>query len=136
MLDGEKTTRTILVVDDEQTITELLHMALEDEGYEVICAHDGRDAMQKVEHMNPDLIICDLMMPHMNGEQFYCALKQSPDHHTIPVVLMSSSQNMHVARKHAFDGFLPKPFDVEMLFRKIQLVAPYDGGGGGVRRAW
>jgi twitching motility two-component system response regulator PilG len=135
MFDGEKTTKTILVVDDEQTITELLHIALEDEGYEVICAHDGQDAMQKVEEEHPDLIICDLLMPHMNGEQFYCALKQSPDYHTIPVVLMSGSQNMHVARKHAFDGFLAKPFDVETLFRKIQLVAPYAGGVGD-HRAW
>lgn len=109
--------KTILVIDDEGAIIEVLRGLLEDEGYRVVSAHNGFDGLECVARERPDLIISDVMMPRMGGIAFARALKQTPGHAAIPVVLASAG----VA---SIDGvasaFLTKPFDFELLLATVR----------------
>jgi len=59
--------KVILVVDDEKPIADILQFNLEKEGYKVVCAYDGNEALEKVEEVSPDLILLDIMLPHKDG---------------------------------------------------------------------
>lgn len=59
--------KVILVVDDEKPIADILQFNLEKEGYKVVCAYDGNEALEKVEEVEPDLILLDIMLPHKDG---------------------------------------------------------------------
>src|SRR5215831_16703157 len=79
----------LMVVDDDEDIREVLKLFLEAEGYRVVTAADGRDALQQLQSQEqPSLILLDLMMPGMDGEQFMGAIRRSP-FRNIPVVIMS-----------------------------------------------
>ena len=85
------TTTSILIVDDDRDICELLKLVLEGEGYHVMVAGDGVDAWKRLrDKKRPDLIILDWMMPRMNGEQFLKQVRTSP-FGTIPVIVMSGN---------------------------------------------
>jgi CheY-like chemotaxis protein len=90
-LDNERVA-TILVVEDEPAIRELLSCALEQEGLEVIKAENGRIALEQVAASQPDLILLDLMLPEMDGFDFITVLRQAehPAWHSIPVVVVTA----------------------------------------------
>jgi len=113
----------VLVVDDDPAIREILAIALEDEGHEVSTAEHGAEALVRVDERTPDLVLLDLNMPVLNGWETHARLRaRSP---RIPVVYMTAG---NVARKeaetHQADGFLPKPFDINLLFTLIDSFAP------------
>lgn len=81
--------KTILLAEDEVFIRELYDRVLTQEGFRVICAVDGEDAMSKL-HENPDLILLDIMMPKMNGIEVLKNLKSNPSSKNIPVVLVTN----------------------------------------------
>jgi CheY-like chemotaxis protein len=104
---------TILVVDDEFGIAKLLEEVLEDEGYRVLLATNGRHALEKVAEARPDLIITDLMMPIMDGAALIKALAVQPVLDAIPVVLMSAvSETAAAERCSGYVAFLRKPFRI------------------------
>ena len=113
---------TILVVDDERTVREMLTMVLEAEGYAVVGAVDGRAALAALERDDPHLVLMDVMMPGLDGPGAYLAMRaQAPGSPglAVPVVLMSAAADP--ARLPAgIAGFLPKPFDLDQL---LDLVA-------------
>jgi two-component system, sensor histidine kinase and response regulator len=80
----------ILIVDDEVNGRETLRDLLEDEGYEVICASDGGDALNKLANARPSLMILDLLMPGMNGNALYDEMQKSPILARIPIVVTTS----------------------------------------------
>lgn len=80
----------ILVVDDEVHSRETLRDFLEDEGYEVMVARDGNDALAKLHANRPSLLILDLIMPGMNGNTLYEEMQKSPQLAKIPVVVTTS----------------------------------------------
>jgi CheY-like chemotaxis protein len=80
----------ILIVDDEVNGRETLRDLLEDEGYEVMCAGDGKEALQRLESAHPSLMILDLLMPGMNGNALYDEMQKSPSLAKIPVVVTTS----------------------------------------------
>jgi CheY-like chemotaxis protein len=108
----------VLVVDDEPTLRSILAEVLRDEGYAVVTAADGQDALEIFVRENPDLVLMDVMMPRMDGLAAYRALRALPTGTTVPIVLTSAVKT-HDGLDARIDGFLPKPFDLDDL---LQLV--------------
>jgi CheY-like chemotaxis protein len=119
--------RTVLVVDDEFGIAEVLAEVLGDAGYDVVTAIHGRQALERVVARRPDLILLDFMMPVMNGPVTVTALLADPAHRTIPVIVMSSLPESAVAAQmRGYAAFLRKPFKIAVLLETIAGVL--DGG--------
>ena len=113
----------ILVVDDEETIREMLVTYLETEGYDVGTADSGVTALQVIEEFKPQVVLLDIRMPDMDGLQcLRSIMKQNPD---IAVVMMSGFVSEQIAKKTlelgAFD-YINKPISLEHLMRILQLV--------------
>jgi CheY-like chemotaxis protein len=105
--------KTVLVIDDEWAIAEVLEALLADEGYRVIVAHDGRHGIERAAEWPPDVIMLDFMMPIMDGPATLTALKANPATASIPVILMSSLPEDTVAeRSDGYATFLRKPFRI------------------------
>jgi DNA-binding response OmpR family regulator len=112
---------TILIVDDEQPLRELLADVLESDGHRVMMAGNGREALTIVARDRPDLVVSDVMMPLLNGDRLCRQLKDDPSMASVPVILMSSV-GPRVVDGSGADAFLKKPFDldeVEALVRKL-----------------
>lgn len=107
---------TILVVDDETKMRRVLQMYFEDDGYVVIQAENGADALEKLSASRPDLIICDMRMPRMNGIELLRRVKTiSPD---LPVIIMTAYGEIKSAvesMKLGAEGYVTKPLDMEEL---------------------
>ncbi len=100
---------TVLIVDDEPAIVDLLSQLLEDEGYRVASAGDGVAAYEKVGEVRPDLVIADVMMPRMDG--FALVDRLAGGEHPVPVILMSAA----VESRRRDVPFIAKPFDLGEL---------------------
>lgn len=108
--------KTILLVEDEFGIAGVLRLILEDEGYRVFVAPNGRQALAQLAANPPDLVVTDLMMPLMDGAELGRAVRADPAHSHIPIVIMSAA--LEDALRKRFDGydvFLRKPFDPPVL---------------------
>jgi CheY-like chemotaxis protein len=113
----------VMAVDDDHVIRGLLAVNLEMEGHEVITASDGQDALDKVDAQQPDLIILDVMMPHVNGWQVAERLKG--DHRTrhIPIIFLSARAMAADIRKGTeigVESYVTKPFDPIDLMALVQ----------------
>jgi two-component system, OmpR family, response regulator MprA len=109
---------TILVVDDEPAIVDLLCDVLDDAGYHAVAAHDGAEALTTVLEMEPDVVLSDVAMPEMNGLELADRLISMG----VPVVLMSAAVS---APADPTIPFLAKPFEVdEVLDAVAALVQP------------
>lgn len=114
---------TILVVEDEAPIQQFIGEFLREEGYRIMCASHGAQALGLIVGRPPDLVVTDLMMPIMNGIELIRRLKSEPATHEVPVVMMSAA-GRDQARQSGADAFLSKPFDLTDL---LDLVARYIG---------
>ncbi len=112
----------MLVVDDEVGIRSLVQDLLEDEGYHVLLATDGVNALAVAQHDLPDLIVSDLMMPGMDGRILAARLHATPATAHIPVVLISAAY--HPQPGDAFAAVIHKPFDLDVLLHAIQTHVP------------
>ena len=112
----------ILVVDDEIYIVHILDFSLGMEGYEVITALDGEQALEKLKTEKPDLIVLDIMMPKLDGYEVCKAIKSSPETRHIPVILLSA-KGRNVDQKMGFDvgadDYITKPFSPRKLVERI-----------------
>jgi CheY-like chemotaxis protein len=125
---------TVLVVDDEYGIAELLEAVLVDEGHRVLTASNGKHGLSVLETEKPDVIFLDYMMPIMDGAAMLSHMKSNPDLRNTPVVMMSSIPEATVAERcKGYVLFLRKPFNV---FHVIEVVNNLTGSGssGTVRR--
>jgi len=115
----------ILVVDDEIYIVHILDFSLGIEGYEVMTALDGEQALAKVEQDKPDLIVLDIMMPKLDGYETCKALKSNPATKDIPVILLSA-KGRNVDQKVGFevgaDDYITKPFSPRKLVERINAI--------------
>lgn len=108
---------SVLVVDDERDIREAVSEVLADEGYQVLDAGDGAEALSKVREHHPDVILLDLMMPRMNGWEFRAAQKDDPELSRIPVIVISALGK--VAGLDAAE-FIQKPFELDQLLTAVR----------------
>jgi two-component system, OmpR family, alkaline phosphatase synthesis response regulator PhoP len=111
---------SILVVDDDSSITEMLQTFLEDEGYQVVIAHDGQEGLACLKTSAVRLVLCDFMMPVLNGVQMCRSMQANPEYQAIPFVLMSALPTAINAASCRFAALLAKPFDLDAL---LQLLA-------------
>ncbi len=110
--------RTILVVDDEPTLLDLLGDVLWDAGYTVVTASDGTAALQAVTRETPNLVLMDVMMPGLDGREAAKAMRAEANGAAIPIVLMSAAVNL-APLDAGVSGFLPKPFDLDELLNLV-----------------
>ncbi|GAB1541529.1 hypothetical protein NUACC21_42000 [Scytonema sp. NUACC21] len=114
--------KTILVVDDDAHIRELLRQSLEAEGYNVREAKDGMDAIAQVKTVKPDLIILDVMMPQINGFDVAAVLKNNPQTIDIPIIILSIIEDKERGYRLGIDRCLTKPIYKEELLKDISVL--------------
>ncbi len=111
--------KTVLVVDDDSHIRELLRQELEAEGYGVREAKDGRDALAQVKREKPDLIVLDVMMPELSGFDVAAVLRNDPETLNIPIVILSVMQDKQRGYRLGVDRYFTKPTDTKVLLEEI-----------------
>jgi two-component system, OmpR family, response regulator CpxR len=114
----------VLVVEDDFAIRETLRELLEDEGYDVSWASNGREALELLAHRAPRVILLDLMMPVMDGWEFRVAQQKDPALARIPVVVISADHALdQKVAALAVDGWLAKPFELDALLTTLRRYA-------------
>jgi CheY-like chemotaxis protein len=112
--------QTVLVVDDEFGVAEVLQSILEDEGYRVVTAINGKQALTRLAEHTPDVIMLDYMMPILDGTQTLEAIRKEPAFKNIPVIMMSSLEEAAVRETCTdYDTFLRKPFRAMAVVRLV-----------------
>lgn len=118
-LNIKGTNATILIVDDEEAIRSLLRQELNEAGYLVEEASNGREALERVRANKPDLIILDVMMPEINGFDVAAILKNDPQTMDIPIIVLSIVQDKARGYRIGVDRYLTKPIDTTLLFSEV-----------------
>ena len=116
---------TVLVVDDDPVIVRLLQVNFEMEGYDVLTAGDGAEAIDQVRAGNPDVVVCDIMMPKLNGLEVVERLQADEATADIPVILLSAkAQTSEIERglEAGAADYVTKPFDPLELIERVQQV--------------
>lgn len=118
---------TLLVVDDESLVTDFLSFLLGCEGYTVVVARNGKEALQIVTHKRPELVLTDLMMPVMSGLEFAKAVKQVEALKDLPLILCSAAPGaLTDEERQLFAAVLQKPYKPATL---LNTMARYVGSG-------
>jgi len=123
----------ILAVDDEKHIVRLVQITLEKEGYELVTASTGREALEKVASEKPDLVVMDVMMPEMDGLEALAKMKSDPATASIPVIMLTAkAQDSDVFRgwQSGADLYLTKPFNPAELVTFVKRIFSDDEEGG------
>ena len=125
MTGGTEGARCLLVVEDDPDIRAMLSQLLEFEGYEVISASNGREALQRLHGgARPFLLLVDLMMPIMDGWEFLEQRAKEPELAAIPVVVFSGDGNVGRAGTLPVAGYLRKPIDCNALLATVERFSP------------
>lgn len=110
----------ILVVDDEQPIADILEFNLEKEGYDVICAYDGNEAIQKVEEERPDLILLDVMLPQKDGMEVCREIRKK---YSMPVIMLTAKDSeidKVLGLELGADDYVTKPFSNREVVARVK----------------
>jgi CheY-like chemotaxis protein len=113
---------TILIAEDELSIAALLRDTLEDEGYAVVLAQNGHEALKLLGATRPALVLTDVMMPLLDGFALCSAIQAHPEYQAIPVILMSAISEPSAANGCQAVAFLRKPFDLQNVVATITNV--------------
>lgn len=117
------TSYDILVVDDEVEIAEFIADILRDEGYTVRILHDGASALLAIFQASPGLVILDIAMPAMMGDELLRYLRRN-GFHDLPIIIMTAGVHPHVFLAQGATDVLAKPFDVDVLLDKVAHYLP------------
>jgi len=115
--------KRILVVDDEIYIVHILEFTLTMEGYDVVTAADGDEALRKVEQDRPDLLVLDIMMPRMDGYEVCRRLREQEETSDLPVILLSAKGrpiDRETGMEVGANDYIVKPFSPRRLLEKIR----------------
>jgi two-component system chemotaxis response regulator CheY len=118
---------TIMTVDDSPSMRMLLRAALTDLGYDVLEAEDGVQALERLDGVEPDLLITDINMPEMDGFELIEAVRAKPEFRGVPILVLStefSEDKKARARQAGATGWITKPFDAAKLGTAIRRVCP------------
>jgi CheY-like chemotaxis protein len=116
----------LLVIDDDATIREMLELVLASEGYEVITAAHGADALAQLNHINPHVILLDMKMPIMDGWEFLRQYRRRPGA-KIPIIVLTAAQDdRRRAADVGADAYIAKPFALDDLIRVLDECIPAD----------
>jgi twitching motility two-component system response regulator PilG len=124
--------KSILVVDDSPTVRKLIAGKLEKCGHEVICANDGVEAMERLEHFVPDLILLDITMPRMDGYQVCKQIRSNSSTKDVTVVMISGKDGFFDkvrGRMAGTTGYITKPFGPETLMKAVEMYLSGEAPG-------
>ena len=120
----------ILVADDDLNICELLRLYLEKEGFEVVMAHDGEEAVARFESEKPSLILLDIMMPKLDGWQVCRQIRQKSDCPIIMLTAKGETFDKVLGLELGADDYVVKPFDTKEIVARIKAVLRRSGPAG------
>ncbi|CDQ18438.1 two-component system, OmpR family, response regulator VicR [Halobacillus karajensis] len=110
----------ILVVDDEKPIADILKFNLEKEGYEVVCAYDGDEAIAKADEENPELILLDIMLPNKDGNE---VCREVRKRHNMPIIMLTAKDaeiDKVLGLEMGADDYVTKPFSNRELIARVK----------------
>jgi twitching motility two-component system response regulator PilG len=113
----------IMVIDDSSTIRRSAEIFLGQAGYQVVLAEDGFDALAKINDHHPALVLCDILMPRLDGYQTCALIKKSARFHDTPVLMLSSKDGLFDRARGAMVGssaYLTKPFSKDSLLAAVR----------------
>ena len=118
--------KNILVVDDSETVRQVLQLTLSNSGYNVVEAVDGAEALEKLADMKSvDMIVTDLNMPNIDGLQLIKEIRAAGNHRFTPIVMLtteSSEEKKQAGREAGASGWIVKPFKPEQLLKVVKMV--------------
>ena len=114
--------KRILVVDDEKPIADILKFNLQKEGYEVFCAYDGVEALEKVEEVQPEMILLDIMLPQKDGMEVCREVRKKYDMPIIMLTEKDSEIDKVLGLELGADDYVTKPFDINEVCARIQAL--------------
>jgi two-component system, chemotaxis family, chemotaxis protein CheY len=123
---GRGTVANVLIVDDDELIRKLITLILETAGYTVVEAVNGKDALNKLNGMNVEMIITDLRMPHMDGMEFIKHLRSKPAYRSVPIVAMTAEFLGYKKKEGEQAGvtdWILKPFLPQQLLHTVKRFA-------------
>src|SRR5436190_9991754 len=115
--------KKILVIDDEEWLREMVHLALDQRGYEVIEAENGAVGLEVAQRELPDLVLCDVNMDRVDGYSTLSSLRSQPTTALIPFILMTGcadNAGMRHGMELGADDYLPKPFTIDGLYAAVE----------------
>lgn len=113
----------ILLADDSVTIQKVVELTFSEGDYQVTCVSNGKLALQAIQERRPDILLCDVIMPELNGYEVCSSVKHTPELAGIPVVLMTGTFepfDEEKARNAGADTFITKPFESKLLVEKVE----------------
>ncbi|MEE9144798.1 MAG: response regulator [Candidatus Binatia bacterium] len=122
---------TLMVVDDDPDLVEIVRITLEAKGFNVRCAYSGKHLFACLEELKPDLILLDIMMPQMDGLEVLTRLKGNPATASIPVILLTvkgEPEDVIKGYERGADIYITKPFTSTEVLEAINLVLGGDQG--------
>ncbi len=117
--------KTILIVDDEKDLVELIAYNLHREGYRTLLAYDGETAVRLAMQHVPDLIVLDLMLPHKTGQEVTVTLRSETATKAIPIIMLtakSEESDVVVGLALGADDYMAKPFSMKVLLARVEAV--------------
>jgi len=117
--------QTILIVDDEKDIVELVAYNLSREGYQIAKAYDGHQALQCIRENRPSLVILDLMLPGINGFEICRMIRKKSDTGSLPIIMLTAktdSVDKVMGLEIGADDYMTKPFNVRELVARVRAV--------------
>jgi two-component system response regulator VicR len=116
----------IMVVDDEPDVVDLVKLVLESDGFDVVTAYSGKEALDKIGNEMPDLVLLDIMMPQMDGWEVYSRIRANPKTKDIPVAMLTAKSQsidkmigLHVVK---VDDYITKPFGRSELLERVKRI--------------
>jgi len=119
--------KRIMTVDDSATVRQVLHLTLEEAGYEVIEAVDGADALAKLSGEPVDILVTDLNMPNVDGIGLIRSVRQQPGNRFMPIIMLtteSQPDKKNAGKLAGASGWITKPFRPEQLLAVVRMVCP------------
>jgi len=126
--------KRILLADDSITIQKVIELTFSDEDFEVVTVGNGRLAIERLEEVNPDIVLCDIIMPEKDGYEVCDHIKKHPTLSRVPVLLLTGAFepfDQERAARVGCDGFLAKPFEPSMLIGKVKDLLAQAGSRSG-----
>ncbi len=112
----------ILIVEDEKAISDLIKIELETQGYKCECVEDGEIAANYIEEKNYDLILLDIMLPKIDGNELLEYIKETKEIPTIFITAKSQTEDKIKGLNNGADDYITKPFEIEELIARVQAV--------------
>jgi DNA-binding response OmpR family regulator len=123
----EQMNRTVLIVDDDKNICELLRLYLEKDGYQTLCAYDGKQALELFEKHAPDLILLDVMLPYMSGMDVCREIRKTSN---VPILMLTAkgeTEDKISGLELGADDYIVKPFETKEVLARMKAVLRRSG---------